>query len=137
MRRLERNIDMTPSICDDCSIRIELRNLDGVRRAQLIANRHVLEGARICGRMRQRACEGLAAVYECLAPDILLHSLRAWHPRTARFAPAGRPGDGLLHSELVRESCCVLQGILPLGSHVDQAPVDNLRRLQGCIEMLK
>ena len=96
----------------------------------------VLERPGDGGRARKHSVEGLAARDGRLAPDIFLHTLGGRDPGAAGFAPAGRAGDGDLEAELVGKRGGVLEGILPLRRHVDEALVDDLRRIEGGVEDL-
>src|ERR1700756_3141021 len=87
--------------------------------------------------MRQDSREWLATFHIRLAPDILLHSFRARHPRTTGLAPSWRTCNSFFHPELVGEGGGVLECVFPFGSHVDQSLIDDLRCLQCCIEVLK
>ena len=87
--------------------------------------------------MDQDSGKGLAVFDRRLAPYILLHGLRGRNPGPPRLAPAGRAGDGLFKAQLVGEACGVFEGVFPLGGHVGEALVDNLRRGHLRVEILE
>ncbi len=138
MKRFNGHIGGSTTVGYDSGIAIELRNLLGVvRQTDFFVDRDILKRAGIRWRMSEYTVERLAAVNAGFAPDILLHALRGWNPRAARFAPARRAGDGFLHSELIGKGGGIFEGVLPLRRHVGQAMIDHLRSLQCGIEILE
>ena len=58
-------------------------------------------------------------------------------PGAAGFAPARRAGDGFFEAELIGEFRGVEKGVFPFGSHVDETLVDDLRSVEGRVEILE
>ena len=112
-------------------------SLGPVWHGQHVLPTHVLKRSGVCRRLRQDTFERLAAFDRGLAPNVFLHALRRRNPGPSRFAPAGRGGDCLFQSQLVRESRRVLEGILPLGRHVGKTFLHHLRRREGSVKILE
>src|ERR1700722_9315542 len=72
-----------------------------------------------------------------LAPDQLFHAVLRLDPRATSLAPPGRGGDRELQPELIRQLYRVAEGVLPPGCHIDQALLDDLRSLEGAVEILQ
>ena len=80
-----------PAVRDHGSVSVILRRRRSARwRGESVTYAHVLKGSGVRRRMSQRSREGLAAFNRCLAPHILLHSLRCREPtgRPSRSSPA-------------------------------------------------
>ena len=56
--------------------------------------------------------------------------IASWCPEPTgrRFAPTGRAGDRFFHPNWSAKRGRVLEGVFPLGRHVSEALVDDLRR---------
>ena len=110
MQRFNRDIIGRPAVCDHGSVGVELGWRRSARgRGESITNADVLKSSGVGRRMRQRACERLAALDQGLAPHILLHSLRRRHPRTTGLAPSWRTCNRLFHSQLIGERGRILE----------------------------
>src|SRR6185369_1519551 len=88
-------------------------------------------------RMGKLAHKSFSTLDDSFAPDILLHSMGSRHPWTTRLTPTGRAGYRHFHSQLIALLDGVTKSIFPLGSHLCQTLVNDLRRLQGRIEVLE
>src|SRR5690242_19322683 len=87
--------------------------------------------------MRKLAGECLSAIHHGFTPDVFLHSMSWWHPWSATLAPPRRACDGHLHAQLIAEVNCRPKCVFPFGCHICEAFRDNLRRLQGGVEVLE
>jgi hypothetical protein len=116
----------------DGAVGVELRLLDG-----RICDGRVLELPGNCGWVCEDAGEGLSALKDRLAPDVLLHRFGSGDPWSSTLAPAGRARDGFFHPELIGQRRGVLEGVLPLSRHVGDAMVDDLRRGERGVEILE
>src|SRR5580704_986756 len=87
--------------------------------------------------MNQRSSEGLSAFHRRFAPHILLHRFRGGNPGSARLAPTRRACNRFLEAELIGQGCGVLEGLLPLGSHVGETLLYYLRSRQCRVEVLE